>query len=100
MPASSPLVSTEFIYTSAPYPSCHASTIAEVSRGKLIAAWFGGTAEGHLDVSIYVAQCGRDGRWSRPTAEADGHIDFMRWFATGPGGRGEGILPEPFRKDP
>jgi alpha-L-rhamnosidase len=32
----------EFIYTEAPFPEAHASTIAETPDG-LIAAWFGGT---------------------------------------------------------
>ena len=37
---------SEFIYETAPFPSCHASTIAETKSG-LIAAWFSGTHERH-----------------------------------------------------
>src|SRR5436190_2102940 len=37
------LVSSEFIFEAAPFPSCHASTIVE-SHGNLVAAWFGGKA--------------------------------------------------------
>ncbi len=44
----------EFIYTEASFPSAHASTIAETPAG-LIAAWFGGTREGHKDVCIWTS---------------------------------------------
>src|SRR5687767_14492820 len=43
------LVKTEFIYETAPFPECHASTLAETKAG-LVAAWFGGTRERHPDV--------------------------------------------------
>ena len=33
------MVKSEFIFESAPFPSCHASTIAETKSG-LVAAWF------------------------------------------------------------
>jgi len=36
---------SEFIYEAAPFASAHASTIEETADG-LVAAWFGGTAEG------------------------------------------------------
>jgi hypothetical protein len=45
----------EFIYETAPFPSCHASTIAETKSG-LITAWFGGTRERDPDVCIYVSR--------------------------------------------
>jgi hypothetical protein len=44
----------EFIYNVAPYPECHASTIAEAPEG-LVAAWFGGTKERNPDVGIWYA---------------------------------------------
>ncbi|HEX3870906.1 MAG TPA: sialidase family protein [Pirellulales bacterium] len=64
------LVSKEFIYESAPFPSCHASTIVETAEG-LVAAWFGGTREGHPDVGIWLARR-EDGRWNEPVEVADG----------------------------
>ena len=39
------IVSSEFIFESAPFASCHASTIAQTQEG-LVAAWFGGKREG------------------------------------------------------
>jgi predicted neuraminidase len=65
-----PVVKAEFIYESAPFPSCHASTIAETKSG-LIAAWFGGTAERNPDVCIYVSRI-ENGKWTPPIAVADG----------------------------
>ena len=64
------LIKNEFIYEEAPFPSCHASTIAETSEG-LIAAWFGGTDEGNADVGIWASR--HDGnRWSAPVEIANG----------------------------
>ena len=48
------IVSREFIYETAPFPSAHASTIVETNDG-LVAAWFGGTAEKNPDVGIWVS---------------------------------------------
>ena len=61
---------SEFIFETAPFPSCHASTIAETKSG-LVAAWFGGTAERNPDVCIYVAR-NENGKWTPPVAVADG----------------------------
>lgn len=64
------IVSSEFIYESAPFPSCHASTIAQTPSG-LVAAWFGGTREGHADVGIWLSR--HDGKsWSAPAEVANG----------------------------
>jgi predicted neuraminidase len=64
------IVKSEFIFTNAPFRSCHASTIAETASG-LVAAWFGGTSEGHPDVSIYVSRQ-RNGKWAPPVKVAEG----------------------------
>jgi predicted neuraminidase len=55
----------EFIFTSAPFASCHASTIVELDNGDLAAAWFGGTSEGKADVGIWGARRTKGG-WSAP----------------------------------
>jgi predicted neuraminidase len=60
----------EFIYDAAPFPSCHASTIAQTDGG-LVAAWFGGTDEGEDDVGIWVARK-ENGKWSAPLEVANG----------------------------
>jgi predicted neuraminidase len=64
------VVKSEFIFESAPFPSCHASTIAETKSG-LVAAWFGGTAERNPDVCIYVSRM-ENRRWTPPMKVADG----------------------------
>jgi predicted neuraminidase len=64
------IVKSEFIFETAPFPSCHASTIAETKSG-LVAAWFGGTAERNPDVCIYVSR-DENGNWTPPLAVADG----------------------------
>ncbi|MFM7245007.1 MAG: exo-alpha-sialidase [Planctomycetaceae bacterium] len=59
-----------------PSLSCHASTICEAAPGRLVAAWFGGTAERNPDVEIWVSR--HDGRrWGEPEmvvtgSQADG----------------------------
>lgn len=60
----------EFIYETAPFPSCHASTLLEVPDG-LLAAWFGGTHEKHPDVGIWVSRRVND-KWSTPVEMANG----------------------------
>lgn len=65
------VVSRAFVYDAAPFPSVHASTIAEAPGGRLVAAFFGGTAEGRDDVGIWVSR--RDGTaWSPPERVATG----------------------------
>lgn len=65
------LIKSEFIYETAPFPSCHASTIVETNEGKLLAAWFGGTNEKDPDVGIWISHWS-DGQWSAPREVANG----------------------------
>ena len=60
----------EWIYEQAPFPECHASTLAETSQG-LVVAWFGGTKERDPDVGIWVSQQKSSG-WTPPVEAADG----------------------------
>ena len=64
------LVKSEFIFETAPFPSCHASTIAESKEG-LVAAWFGGKHERNPDVGIWSSRNIGD-RWSAPVEVATG----------------------------
>src|SRR6476620_5233438 len=70
------VVTDEFIFTKAPFPECHASTIEETKHG-LVAAWFAGTREKDPDVGIWLSR--HDGRtWSSPVEVADGLRDGKR----------------------
>jgi predicted neuraminidase len=68
----------EFIYWVAPYPECHAATIAETPQG-LVAAWFGGTKERNPDVGIWVSRQ-ENGKWTPPKEVANGvQNDTLRY---------------------
>ncbi|WP_281635470.1 sialidase family protein [Flavobacterium marginilacus] len=73
----------EFIFEKAPYPSCHAVTIAEAANGDLVSAWFGGSHERHPDVCIYVAikPKGTD-KWGEAVKVADGVMPDGTRFPT------------------
>jgi predicted neuraminidase len=63
--AQTPETSKQSIFTSAPFASAHASTIIELRNGDLLAAWFGGTAEGAPDTAIWASRR-TAGQWSAP----------------------------------
>ncbi len=72
------VLTAEFIYEKASFPSCHASTIVETKSG-LLAAWFGGTHENHPDVCIYTSTC-TNRKWGNPELVADGIVnDTLRY---------------------
>jgi alpha-L-rhamnosidase len=67
------IVVDEFIYDTAPYPECHASTIAETPTG-LVAAWFGGTKERNPDVEIWVSRM-ENNHWTKAVSVANGIVN-------------------------
>lgn len=72
------VVASRFIYETAPFPQCHASTIAETPTG-MVVAWFGGTQEKSPDVGIWVARLSGDS-WSTPVEVANGiQHATLRW---------------------
>ncbi len=60
----------EFIFETAPFKECHASTIVESKNG-LVASWFGGTREKNPDVVIWLSHF-QNGKWSAPMEVANG----------------------------
>ena len=68
---------SEFIFQNAPFASAHASTLEETPRG-LIAAWFGGNAEGQPDVGIWVSRH-ENGIWTAPIEVANGIVGDGRY---------------------
>lgn len=64
------IITDEFLYEKAPFPSCHSATIAETPTG-LVAAYFGGTRERHPDVEIYISRL-QNGTWLAPVSVANG----------------------------
>lgn len=72
------IVTEQFIYEKADFPSCHAGTLAETPEG-LVAAFFGGEHERHPEVCIYVSHL-ENGEWSAPVNVADGiQNDTLRY---------------------
>lgn len=61
---------SQFIYDTAPFKSCHASTLAQTKDG-LVAAWFGGTEEKNPDVEIWFSR-EVNGQWLPPVSVANG----------------------------
>ena len=60
----------EFIYPPKTVTnSCHASTVLPLPDGSVVAAWFGGSAEGNDDVKIWVS-IRKDDKWSAPYSVA------------------------------
>jgi predicted neuraminidase len=63
-------LSSEFIFTKAPFASSHASTIVETPKG-LVSAFFAGSDEGNKDVGIWLSR-NIQGRWTPPVQVANG----------------------------
>lgn len=72
------VIKEEFLYDTAPFPSCHSATIAETPAG-MVAAFFGGTKERNPDVEIYVSRQ-IQGKWTAPVSVANGiQSDTLRY---------------------
>lgn len=67
------IVEEQFLYENAPFPECHAATIAETPEG-LVTAFFGGTKERNPDVEIWVSRM-VNGEWTAPESVANGIIN-------------------------
>jgi predicted neuraminidase len=77
------ILTDEFIYEKAPFPECHASTIAETPQG-LVVSWFGGTKERNPDVCIWISRQVA-GKWTTPQKVADGIVnDTLRYGCWNP----------------
>lgn len=70
------IIADEFLYTKASFPECHSATIAETTKGDLVATYFGGTKERNPDVCIWVSRKlkGKD-TWTAPQMVADGVLN-------------------------
>ncbi len=67
-----PFIHREFISPDTESGTVHVGSICELSRGRLAAAWYGGTREGAWDVAIFLSVKGPgDASWSRPQAVVD-----------------------------
>ena len=64
-------ISHAWIFRSASFQSCHASTIVETPSG-LVAGWFAGTKEGHPDVGIWISRSIMGTGWTPPVEVATG----------------------------
>ncbi len=64
------------LFTTAPFPACHASSIAE-SGGTIVVAFFAGTREGASNVGIWVCRLEGDA-WSESERVAIGSVRFRR----------------------
>lgn len=64
------LLQQEFVFTQAPFPSCHGSNIVQTPSG-LVAAWFGGTEEQNPDTAIWMSRQIKN-HWTKPVEVANG----------------------------
>jgi predicted neuraminidase len=58
-------VEKQDVFVTAPFASCHASTVVELRNGDWYSAWFGGSGEGKPDVAIWGARHTAEG-WGAP----------------------------------
>lgn len=72
-------VKEELVFNNAPFKQCHASTMVEISGGRLLVSCFGGSAESNPDVDIWLSTIDDNGV-SEPVNVANGIInDSLRY---------------------
>lgn len=70
------IMTNEFLYDTASFPSCHASTLTEAENGDILVAYFGGSYEGCKDVNIYLSRKKHNSTfWENPIEIANGEIE-------------------------
>lgn len=74
------IIASEYIFENAPFAACHASTLVDLGKGKIMAAWFGGKHEGDKSVAIWTA-IKTHKKWSVPKLVANGIINDSTRFA-------------------
>ena len=72
------VMKSEFIFKTAAFSQCHASTVVQ-TRGLLIAAWSAGSGESRPDVGIWLSRY-RIGRWTAPVEVANGAESPVRRY--------------------
>jgi len=92
-------VKKEFIYTTAPFPSAHASTLVRLKNGDILAAWFGfreriGVCRDYTHLAVTLCRC-----MNIPARYCTGYLgdigvpldpapmDYSAWFEVYLGGR-------------
>jgi predicted neuraminidase len=73
------IVKKELVFSEPPFRQCHASTLVESKKGKILLACFGGSAESNKDVEIW--SCAIDKRGiAKPKSIANGVVkDNLRY---------------------
>lgn len=67
------VIADDFLYKTTSFPECHSATIAETTKGDLVATYFGGTKERNPDVCIWISRKPKgSSEWLAPQIVADG----------------------------
>ncbi|MBE2180399.1 MAG: exo-alpha-sialidase [Chthoniobacterales bacterium] len=61
-----PIFETIEINPGSPEAKAHSATLARMPDGRLVAAWYAGSGEGHTDVGIFTSVRDPRGAWSEP----------------------------------
>jgi len=62
-----PVLYQENLIPNAETPTMHSVSVADCTNGDLLAVWYGGTREGHVDVALYSARYDvKNGQWQAP----------------------------------